>query len=73
MINYKLAKQLKEAGFPQEGKGELRAKPIGEELVYYPTLSELIDFVDGNDRMKEIEKEYAEKALHKLRKNKVNK
>lgn len=59
MIDYKLAKQLKEAGFSQKGKGkfligrnnvELCKKCIngemvkaGDDLYYIPTLSELID------------------------------
>lgn len=50
MINYKLAKELKEAGFPQEGKG-FTTETINREVpqeqidgrVYYPTLSELMD------------------------------
>ncbi len=80
MIDYKLAKQLKKAGSPQEGEGKLeefdffiadRDYKVGESIpinsfLYFPTLSELIDFVDGNDRMKEITQEYAEKALLKL-------
>ncbi len=113
MITYELAKQLKEAGFPQEFKvgdyyqveGHGDEKPyllhyeesvehpfapsgIGtaagsvarinankNEVSYIkiPTLSELIDFVDGNDRMEATEQEYARKALLKLRENKANK
>lgn len=52
-MNYKLSKQLKDAGFPQDGDGkpysivaELRGEDIcsdGKENVYYPTLSELIE------------------------------
>ena len=45
-MNYKLAKQLKDAGFPQEkwiakGKGEFKIKEA--ETTYVPTLSELIE------------------------------
>ena len=54
-MNYELAKQLKDAGFPQEGKGlyweptyfgytgEKVDKPKTEHCVYLPTLSELIE------------------------------
>jgi len=58
-MNYELAKELKEAGFPQEGKGEIllgwptpttneytRSTPIRKEPldeVYVPTLEELIE------------------------------
>jgi hypothetical protein len=48
-MNYELAKQLKDAGFPQKGKGKWTPnyKKIGEkyiiESVYFPTLSELIE------------------------------
>lgn len=57
MIHYELALQLKEAGFPQAGKGDLRNEnglpPMlahafsleGEygNFVYFPTITELID------------------------------
>lgn len=49
MIPYELAKQLKDAGFPQKGKGEtLTTVPPGQPAnedyeVYCPTLSELIE------------------------------
>lgn len=59
MLSYELAKKLKEAGFSQEGKGDLAAMigdlnffavlpgdPVGtaqEDSVYIPTLSELIE------------------------------
>lgn len=49
-MKYKLAKKLKEAGFPQEGKGKmgLEAWRIGEGKIhkrtaYIPTLEEIID------------------------------
>jgi len=52
-MNYKLAKQLKEAGFDQlnyDGDGKLspgiknnEGKEYNYEVVYIPTLSELID------------------------------
>ncbi len=49
MISYKLAKELKEAGFPQvhslsrgEGYASSEVKQLDSE-VYYPTLSELIE------------------------------
>lgn len=50
-MNYELAKQLKEAGFPQKGKGHISSKgkefkyehiAYGDDL-YFPTLSELIE------------------------------
>lgn len=61
-MNYDLAKQLKEAGFTQSGKGELTLHagrtdivPTGngthtvdaEALVYHPTLTELIGACRG--------------------------
>ena len=51
-MDYKLAKQLKEAGFPQEGEGEYLLSDkgfngggpgTGYEGAYVPTLSELIE------------------------------
>ena len=46
-MNYELAKQLKDAGFPQEGKGETIGVSGGliehSGDVYLPTLSELIE------------------------------
>ena len=48
-MNYELAKQLKEAGFPQQGKGywefprqDSPNKTSAEVRVYVPTLEELI-------------------------------
>jgi hypothetical protein len=42
-MNYELAKQLKDAGFPQEPELEFaRDIPFGEQVTY-PTLSELIE------------------------------
>ena len=53
MIDYKLAKELKEAGFPQEGEGKTlywKSAAVGfstciscSSNVYAPTLSELIE------------------------------
>ncbi len=48
MISYELAKKLKGAGFPQEGKGEFGAdkeetcEGCGFHTLYYPTFLELI-------------------------------
>lgn len=50
-MNYELAKKLKDAGFPQVGKGkliwfetqDLLDKYPDEEQFYIPTLSELIE------------------------------
>jgi len=45
MISYKLAKQLKEAGFPQPKDGELvNGIPWEEEDSYVPILEELIEW-----------------------------
>lgn len=41
-----------------------------EEKITVPTLSELIDFVDGSDKLKDIEYDYVQKALLKLQKEK---
>lgn len=56
-MNYKLAKKLKEAGFPQKGKGENKYEdgtkvPSGAVSsktysCYIPTLSELIEACKG--------------------------
>jgi len=57
MIDYKLAKKLKDAGFPQEGNGPIMDKEHYDEInklsvfktkniedvVYAPTLSELVE------------------------------
>lgn len=48
MIDYKLAKQLKEAGFPQKGAGKTVAGPMNgnpeiPEYIYVPILEELIE------------------------------
>lgn len=57
MLDYNLSKRLKDAGFPQDGDGDMscgckeEAKAgklvstydCGRERVYYPELSELID------------------------------
>jgi len=77
-MNYELAKQLKEAGFPQTNKGgifqgdEIKTELPGKafEMVSDPTLSELIDFVDGSDILNSIEKDYVGKTLFKLQKDK---
>jgi hypothetical protein len=43
MISYEVAKELKDAGFPQSAKkSRVRIEPL-EEFVYIPTLSELIE------------------------------
>lgn len=46
-MTYELAKELKDAGFPPKGKGEYNIQSFmekgGTDLVYYPTLSELIE------------------------------
>lgn len=43
-MDYKIAKQLKEVGFPQPKNGELvHGIPWEEEDCYHPTLSELVD------------------------------
>ena len=70
-MDYDLALQLKNAGFPQEGKGNyfgIGPNVVPEEVhtVYFPTLSELIDFVDGSDKLKDIEDKYVQKTLLKL-------
>ena len=52
-MNYELAKKLKDAGFPQEGKGVWQHgyRKEGEkyivESLYIPTLSELIENIKG--------------------------
>jgi len=50
MLSYKLARQLKDLGFPQKGKGEKMAEVWGDEEgitkevdIYIPTLEEVID------------------------------
>jgi len=59
MVDYKLSKELKEAGYPQEGDGyavfESGGKPMKAHLIgvpdvvaYAPTLSELIDSCGEN-------------------------
>jgi hypothetical protein len=50
-ISYELAKRLKDAGFPQKGRGTFWSQSAqfdGREEVYFPTLSELIE-VCGQD------------------------
>jgi hypothetical protein len=45
-MNYELAKKLKDAGFPQSGRGGFKwtdEEPHLGEPVYIPTLSELIE------------------------------
>ena len=47
-MNYELAKELEDAGFPQSGKGGRIAPPEKivarrEDFVYVPTLEELIE------------------------------
>ncbi len=50
MLSYKLARQLKDLGFPQKGKGEKMAEVWGDEEgitkevdIYIPLLEEVID------------------------------
>ncbi len=46
MISYELAKQLKDAGFPQEGSGKKICEPGNTNIFtecYFPSLSELIE------------------------------
>lgn len=78
-MTYELAKMLKDAGFSQEGDGfesdflDTKGNSdvnVFRPNVYYPTLSELIDFIDGSDKLKDIENDYIQKALFKLQKNK---
>lgn len=48
-MEYKLAEQLKEAGFPQEGEGQMHhnlTKELRTPPVYVPTLPELIKAVE---------------------------
>ncbi len=80
MLSYELAKKLKDAGYSQGGtdldwwiepsEQKVRWHEGSNNSVRLPTLSELIDFVDENDRMGILEKEYVEKALLKLSKGK---
>jgi hypothetical protein len=45
-VQYELAKELEEAGFPQAGKGSWMSDPdavIARDRVYVPTLEELIE------------------------------
>ena len=50
-MNYELAKQLKDAGFPQ-GEYPFYVKDafnhFKKEIVYYPNLSELIEACEGD-------------------------
>lgn len=52
MIDYSLARQLKDAGFPQTGNGNTQVLlatdniHAAEDSVYVPTLSELIEALD---------------------------
>jgi hypothetical protein len=52
-MNYELAKELKDAGFPQEGKGARIAPPDKivarrEDFAYVPALEELIEACGKN-------------------------
>ena len=49
-MNYELAKQLKDAGFPQEGEGKYFGMVDVNARHYIPTLSELIEAC-GDDFM----------------------
>lgn len=42
-MNYELVKELKDAGFPQEGKGGYETEYSDYGGVYFPTLAELIE------------------------------
>lgn len=63
-MNKELAKKLKDANFPQTGRGHFNQYWIGEqdgymEEIYYPTLEEIIkecfgNAVNGNFKMREI-------------------
>ena len=84
-MTYELAEKLKNAGFPVRicrecnGTGKDngwnfmnfgRCPSCDRKGFYRPTLSELKDFVDGGDIIEVLEKEYVEKALLKLSKDK---
>ncbi len=62
MINYKLAKQLKDAGFPQKEFGEPCAEHYHKqgEMCYIPTLSELIDACGDDFRSLDYDWDYRE-------------
>ena len=50
MLSYKTCLKLKEAGFPQKGKGTCTHNGIRKgklELIYFPTLEELIEWCGG--------------------------
>ncbi len=47
-MNYELALQLKEAGFPQKGKGHFETTKL-DEPYYIPTLSELIEACEDDN------------------------
>ena len=61
-MNYELAQKLYKAGFPGIACSEESPVPGYS----YPNLSELIDFVDGSDKLKDAENDYIQKALFKL-------
>lgn len=47
-MDYELANELKEAGFPQHFKDEMYTTPNGVEYIMEPTLSELIEACGKN-------------------------
>lgn len=83
-MNYELAKELKNAGFPGMDKifgggnfvfESIEKDPEGMWIktgnaLPAPTLSELIDFVEGSGKLEEITQDYVAKALYKLREGK---
>jgi hypothetical protein len=53
MIDYKLANELREAGFPQGGNGRWLVDPeqiVARDRAYVPTLEELIEACYHNGR-----------------------
>lgn len=64
MITYELAKQLKDAGFPQSGRGNLiKANWIDMEIAYKPTLEELIEACGNGFILFKAEKEWCSAIL----------
>ena len=69
-ISYELCKQLKDAGFRWNGKGETKLFFNGvetngpeNESIYHPTLSELIEACVGNEPVKfGLMQEYSSKS-----------
>jgi len=65
MISYELAKQLKDAGFPQKNSNEYTLWIIdeGKEACQLPTLSELIEACGENFRTIILHTQYRKKLL----------